>query len=32
VWMPPVATAFGCILLFFYAGDIVAFLMPIVEG
>jgi multicomponent Na+:H+ antiporter subunit D len=32
VWMPPVATAFGCVLLFFYAGDIVAFLMPIVEG
>ncbi|NOX74599.1 MAG: monovalent cation/H+ antiporter subunit D family protein [Alphaproteobacteria bacterium] len=31
VWMPPAATAFGCIVLFFYAGDVVAFLMPIVE-
>ena len=26
---PPVFTAFGCLVLFFYAGDIIAFLAPI---
>lgn len=31
VWLPPAVTAFGCILLFFFAGDIVTFLAPIVE-
>ncbi|MFT4714969.1 MAG: multicomponent Na+:H+ antiporter subunit D [Paracoccaceae bacterium] len=31
VWLPPAVTAFGCVLLFFYAGDIQAFLAPIVE-
>lgn len=31
VWLPPAMTALGCIVLFFYAGDIVAFLAPIVE-
>ncbi|MBL4890747.1 MAG: monovalent cation/H+ antiporter subunit D family protein, partial [Rhizobiaceae bacterium] len=30
VVLPPVFTAVGCIALFFYAGDIVEFLMPIV--
>ncbi len=30
VWLPPAITAFGCILLFFYAGRIVTFLSPIV--
>lgn len=30
VWLPPVVTAFGCLVLFFIAGDIQAFLMPIV--
>jgi multicomponent Na+:H+ antiporter subunit D len=30
VWLPPAVTAFGCVLLFFYAGHIKAFLMPIV--
>ena len=30
VWLPPAVTAFGCVLLFFYAGHIQAFLMPIV--
>ena len=29
--VPPVFTALGCIALFFYAGEIQAFLMPIVE-
>ena len=29
VWAPPAFTAFGCIILFFYAGHIQAFLMPI---
>jgi len=28
---PPVFTALGCIALFFYAGELQAFLMPIVE-
>lgn len=28
---PPVFTALGCVALFFYAGEIQAFLMPIVE-
>lgn len=31
VWLPPAVTAFGCVALFFYAGDITAFLAPIVE-
>jgi multicomponent Na+:H+ antiporter subunit D len=30
VWGPPAATAFGCVVLFFYAGHIQDFLMPIV--
>jgi len=30
VWLPPAITAFGCVVLFFYAGHIQAFLMPIV--
>ena len=30
VWAPPAFTAFGCIILFFYAGHIQAFLMPII--
>jgi len=30
VWFPPALTAFGCLLLFFYAGAIQAFLAPIV--
>ncbi len=30
VWLPPAVTAFGCVLLFFYAGDLQAFLAPIV--
>lgn len=30
VWLPPAITAFGCILLFFFAGNIRDFLMPIV--
>jgi len=30
VWLPPVLTAFGCVVLFFIAGDIQAFLAPIV--
>lgn len=29
VWLPPVITALGCLILFFYAGDVVAFLAPI---
>ena len=29
---PPVLTAFGCILLFFYGGEISAFLAPIAES
>ena len=29
---PPVLTAFGCLILFYYSGDIQAFLMPIGEG
>lgn len=32
VWLPPAITATGCIILFFYAGSIQAFLMPIVES
>jgi multicomponent Na+:H+ antiporter subunit D len=28
--LPPVITAFGCILLFFFGGEILAFLQPIV--
>jgi multicomponent Na+:H+ antiporter subunit D len=31
VWLPPAATALGCIALFFYAGTIQAFLAPIVN-
>ncbi len=30
VWGPPAATALGCIVLFFYAGTIQEFLMPLV--
>lgn len=30
VWLPPAITAFGCLVLFFYAGSIRDFLMPIV--
>ena len=32
VWLPPALTAFGCLLLFFYATNIRDFLMPIVGG
>ena len=32
VWLPPAATALGCVLLFFYAGSIQAFLAPIVSA
>jgi len=32
VWLPPVLTAFGCLVLFFMASDIRDFLMPIVGG
>lgn len=28
-WLPPAATAFGCLVLFFFAGRIIDFLMPI---
>jgi multicomponent Na+:H+ antiporter subunit D len=31
VWMPPALTALGCIILFFYAGYIQEFLMPVVS-
>ncbi len=30
VWLPPAITAFGCLVLFFYAGAIQEFLMPLV--
>ena len=30
-WLPPAFTALGCLVIFFYAGDIVEFLSPIVE-
>ena len=30
VWGPPVVTAFGCVVLFFYGGVVQDFLMPIV--
>lgn len=29
-WVPPAITAFGCLVLFFFAGDILTFLSPIV--
>ena len=29
VWLPPAATAIGCVVLFFYAGHLQTFLMPI---
>jgi multicomponent Na+:H+ antiporter subunit D len=32
VWLPPALTALGCIVLFFYAGHIQEFLMPIVSA
>lgn len=32
IWLPPALTAFGCLILFFIAGDIQAFLMPITEA
>ena len=28
-WLPPATTAIGCIILFFFAGEIEAFLFPI---
>ncbi len=31
-WLPPAATAFGCLVLFFFAGHIIDFLMPITGG
>jgi multicomponent Na+:H+ antiporter subunit D len=31
VWLPPAITAVGCIVLFFYAGSIQSFLLPIVS-
>jgi len=31
-WLPPALTAFGCIVLFFIAGDIQDFLSPIVAA
>ena len=30
IWLPPVLTGLGCIILFFIAGHIVEFLKPIV--
>jgi len=30
VWLPPAITAFGCLVLFFYAGALQDFLMPLV--
>ena len=30
VWLPPALTAFGCVILFFYAGYIQDFLMPLI--
>lgn len=30
VWLPPALTAFGCLILFFIAGDLQSFLAPIV--
>ena len=30
VWLPPALTAFGCVLLFFYAGYIQDYLMPLI--
>ena len=33
VWMPPALTALGCLVLFFYAGEIQTFLTPLIlEG
>ena len=32
VWLPPAITAAGCVALFFYAGSIQGFLMPLVGG
>ncbi len=32
VWLPPAITAAGCIVLFFYAGSILNFLLPIVSN
>lgn len=31
VWLPPALTALGCVVLFFHAGDLRDFLMPLVE-
>jgi len=31
-WAPPAVTAFGCLVLFFYAGAIIDFLMPLVQN
>ena len=31
VWLPPALCAFGCIILFFYAGGLVEFLTPITQ-
>ena len=30
VWLPPALTAFGCVILFFYAGYIQDYLMPLI--
>ena len=30
VWLPPALTAIGCVVLFFYAGALQDFLMPLV--
>jgi len=32
VWLPPALTAAGCVVLFFYAGELQEFLSPIVSG
>jgi multicomponent Na+:H+ antiporter subunit D len=31
VWLPPALTALGCVVLFFFAGSIQDFLMPLVQ-
>ena len=31
VWLPPTITAFGCVILFFYAGYVQDFLMPLIN-
>lgn len=32
VWLPPAITALGCVILFFFAGNVQAFLAPIVAA